>query len=194
MRETIQAYKGVAAVICLLGLIVSLADPSYAEESYTKTAEMVCGDTKVTVVTQCYDDSHVLPSCSKQEFQFVKSGGAIITKAAAGKLEDDVDVSPPRKGLDALASQAQCVRGKSQSYLVVMYYNGGNCEKCEWAEILDLKGEKVSTDWPKTKKSLENFDKAWKRLGLSESKPGGLVPDSQYMKIPLRRKDNQGAQ
>jgi hypothetical protein len=116
--------------ITVLMLIIVLSGIALAEESYNKNAEMICADTKVRVITECYDDSNILPACSKQEFEFMKNvEGTTIKKAASGKLEDDFDVNPPKKALDALASRLQCVRGKAQSYLIVMYYNGGNCEK-----------------------------------------------------------------
>lgn len=165
----------------LLGTFISLAGYAYAEQPYTRIAEMMCDNVKVKVTTECYqDDPPDMPLCSKQYFEFAdRNTGESIVKPASGITSDDY----------YLASRLQCMRGKTQSYLMVMYYNGGNCDKCEWAEIRDLTGKKVATDWPKTKKSMKQFDNAWDRFGLGNPQPGGLVPGSQFMSIPRHRTD-----
>ena len=187
MRHRIRAYGARSATVCLLCMIVLFARVACAEGSYTKTAEMICGDTKIKVITECFDDSLIPPSCTKQRFELTdQQTKKTVAKSASGKLVDS-DLTGPSLG--ALATRIQCVAGKTQPYLIVWYYTGGNCEQCEWQEILDLMGKRLGSNQTKTKNSLAEFDATWTRLGLGSPRSGGNVPGSQHMEIPLRRKD-----
>ena len=66
--------------------------------------------------------------------------------------------------LTFLAGSWGCAAGKSQEYLLVNFFNGGNCEQCERFEIVDLKGQRLTPDG-------KNFSRKYERLGLPKPFP-----------------------
>lgn len=95
---------------------------------------------------------------------------------------DERDAKGQKTGqrLDALATGWACVKGKGQNFVAVWYNTGGNCEECEWQELIGVNGQAVASTRPKTKKNLATYEKAW----LSRRLPA-ISPDG-FEDIPLR--------
>ncbi len=166
-----QDYRCVSSTIFIV-LLFSLAGIAGAEELYSKSAKTVCGNTNVSVITECYADSDVLPSCTKQQFEFRTIG--ISNPNTINTLGKPGDYS--------LATAFACVKGKSQYYILINHNNGGNCEECEWSELFDLNGKKLTSD-RNAKDAYERFSKIYTKLGLPKT-----WPRSSFIDIPLRRK------
>ncbi len=166
------------SITALMLQVIFLSGIAEAEELYTKSAEMICADTKVRVVTECYDDTdYTPPLCSKQQFQFTDNNtNKTITTPSAGRFSEE---------FNELATSWACIKGRSQYYLLVRYNNGGNCSDCEWFEIVDLHGKKLASDRGKTSGNAnKHFKNIYKKIGLPQS-----WPRSSFVRIPLARKD-----
>jgi len=175
MNEILQLGESTLTKLTLFIVVVLYTFTAHAEQSYTKNAEMMCGDTKVNIITECYDDSAILPHCTKQDIEFKpKDINKNITQATIGKEGDYF-----------LATSWACVKGKSQAYLLINYNTGGNCEDCEWTELFDLHGKKMANNRGKTTgKANKHFEKIYKQIGLPQS-----WPRSSFDHIPIKRKD-----
>lgn len=162
---------------------------SYAGATYEKLTEINCSNTIVQVSTRCLDnDQGSFPFCVKQELVFNNVTDAkTIRQPASGILVKNNYRSID--ALDALISKIACVKGREKSYLLIQYYNGGNCDECEWNEIFDLAGNKLSTS--KKVKGLNNddivFEKTYEELGLPKPWPRSSFINVNLLKNIRRR-------
>lgn len=128
-------------------------------DSYSTTAKITCNSTEITATTTCISgDLAGYPVCQTQEFGFHRENGKSITIKAEGLLIKPE--SQEAEMLDYLASAWTCATGMNGIYLIVNYYNGGNCSECEFYEIYDLNGTKL------TKKRRKSFDITTKKLKI----------------------------
>ncbi len=130
-------------IFCIIFLL--FAENATAKEPYSKTSDLMCDGTKIQVITDCFTGNDLprpyrpYPYCTSQRilFQNAKTG-EIIENSTSGKLSKD-------KSLDALATGILCANGAKGPYLIINYYSGGNCEECEWDEILTISGKKLAS-------------------------------------------------
>jgi hypothetical protein len=143
-----------------------------AEATYQNLSELVCDDTKVQVITKCADENFGFPLCFEQNIYFIslKTNTKIIIPAS-GKPYDEMDVNGVKIGrwLEGLATSFKCSKSNTHSYLFVGYNNGGNCDECEWVEVLDLKGVFIASN--KYKNDRSKFGSKIKLLDLTEAGP-----------------------
>jgi len=131
--------------------------------AYEKTTELVCGANRIVIITKCDDvELKGLPQCGEQTIVFhkVKSGQKISTTAYGLPYDKQFDGT-------GTANAWQCIKGKNESYIILWYSTGGNCEECNWQGILDLNGNRLFTDMNKKDHTL--FSRKWKSLGLPAS-------------------------
>jgi len=166
-----------------LTLIILVLFPNFnlscAGDPYVKTTEIKCKDVKVQIKTECLDDTNkAFPNCISQNISFIDyKTGKSITIPSSGKLtKNSYD---PIRILDTLVSKLACVEGGNAIYLLIGYYNGGNCEECEWYEILDLSGKNLASSRKikGLKGKYENFNEAYKKFGLPEPWPRKFFVD-----------------
>jgi hypothetical protein len=143
---------------------------TFAAESNIKMNELICDNVKISIITKCVGESNpVVPDCIEQYYLFTNQiTKKTIKKDTSGKLANVKDAKGKTIGhyLDALATGWVCVKGKSKPYLIVWYNTGGNCDECEWQEILDLNGNMLAATLPKTQRNLKSYDTLWLKLGL----------------------------
>lgn len=172
---------GVQAPMLFLLLLISIT-PVHATDLHTRTDELMCGGTKLSVYTTCIEETTEGPQCTEQRFIFLdRKTGASAKAEGPGRRTIEAPIEP--KGhvwfLDRVASAWGCFRGKGGPYVVTYGGNGGNCETCEWWEVFDLKGRKLLTDKSdkarRTDRERERFDKKWESLGLPS---GDVLEDS----------------
>lgn len=192
MGFLISESKKRNVIVYLLFAVYLLASITvYAQQNYTTSAELFCDNVKVQVVTKCVDDSYLsFPFCVEQRFIFTdQKTNKTYNISASGKIVAQVDSRNRKIGevLDYLAVSMASVKGKTKSYLLVRYYNGGNCGECEWYEIYDLNGSRLATSRGKvTGIKYKNFENVYKQIGLPEQWPRLLFID-----IPLSRKNKE---
>ncbi len=177
-----KSKKLTVSLLPTMFLMVALSVVAYivhAEQPYTTESELVCGSTKVQVITRCTDDSHpIVPDCVEQKFLFRDlTTGRTFSVPASGQLVTvkGANDRPIGRSLDALATSWRCIKGKSQPYLIIWYNSGGNCEECEWQEILDLTGKRLASTLPKTTQNQKAFNGLWSKLGLPNIGPGDFL-------------------
>jgi hypothetical protein len=186
--ETIlgQVLRRFYPVIGTFTIVVLMHTSLDAQQPYSRTSQLLCDGVKIQVVTQCLDDSNLAtPDCTMQTFSFLdKSGERTVSKPASGKSVTVKDAKGKSVGryLDALATDWLCLKGRVQSYLVVWYSTGGNCDECEWQEVLDLKGKRLASTLPKTRNNLMSYDAVWREAGLPNVSP------SDYSSIELKNR------
>ncbi len=167
--------------INLLIFILSFCSVEAAsgDQPYIKSAELLCDGTKVAVTTLCSDDSSlVYPKCQSQSLAFTNlATNKVVTTRSTQAITVKMFGS---EMIDGLAGSWACLKGKNNTYLVVRFYNGGNCEECEWLEIYDLDGRNLT---PKSRKHRSEFGERFGALCLQENWKEVLIS------IPLRRGD-----
>lgn len=180
--------RNILAII-LFSVILLVGITAYAQEPYSTSSELICDNIKVQVITKSIKDpkiDYINPNCTEQHFIFIdQETGKAITKSASGKLVDVIGAKGRIIGrwLDSLATELYCVKGKTESYLIFWYNTGGNCDECEWQELLDLKGKRLASTRHKTKRNMNAFSNIWKQLGIPDMQPGGKVPGSSHIDI-----------
>jgi lysozyme family protein len=190
----VNALLRVMTILFIVFLNVTIV---FAKEPYTNKSEILCNDVKVQIQTTCFSGNDLpfppngpYPYCTSQKIFFTNiKTGEIFSKITSGELVNDA--SPDKlvfiRPLDGLASGYACVKGNSDSYVLIEYYNGGNCEACEWHEIYTLRGEKLANS--RHGKGFrggkyEHFKDTYKRLGLPKT-----WPRSSFVGINLRQGD-----
>jgi len=161
-----------ALTILLFGSIVSASD------LYTAQDRLVCKNTEVRAFTTCTSDSTVAmdAECTEQHFLFADRDGKVLARVPGSarlsqRLRDDgKDMGT---WLDALARDWACLKGRNSPFVVITYWNGGNCSRCDWDEIFDLKGHRLATSevppWVNEKEEErigKAFYKKYDALGL----------------------------
>jgi len=173
-------------------LLCLTAGAARSEGLYTRTDELLCGDTKVQAFTTCTEetDPHI-PICTEQHFLFINEQAGTSVKVRASGRRTIAEPIKPRGTmmiLDGLAWEWACVKGKAGLYVIIDYGTEGNCETCEWAEVFDLKGRKVLTDKSdkasRTARERERFSKKYDSLGLPNP-----WPFDAFTPIKLLKKD-----
>jgi hypothetical protein len=110
-------------------------------EIQSATTKILCGGSEITVVTTCSAEMlGGFPSCQEQDFLFHSKGVSFKVKAAGFLIKPKK--SEPRL-LDYIASDLACQvnpMSSDENYIVVRYYNGGNCLECELYVVYDLQG------------------------------------------------------
>jgi hypothetical protein len=166
---------------------------AYAQEQYSKITELECENAKIQIKSECLTgnilpfSSKIYPYCISQEILFTNiNTKQVIKRNASGILTKE---SYGGKRLNALAVSAACIKGSSDNYLIINYYNGGNCSCCEWDEIINLQGSLLASngcgendsknikadEWDRIKQlNSQKFDKVYKKLGLPISWPKSL--------------------
>jgi hypothetical protein len=148
------------------------------QAAYAKKSQLTCKDVNVVLTTNCVSENgRNVPDCQKQQFSFgnLKTGQIRIVEAS-GKLMIR-DAATAKATIDGLASSWACIKGHADSYVVVGYYNGGNCEQCEWYEIYSKEGQALT---PNARTDKISFTKAAEQLGLNENWSKNLID------IPLK--------
>lgn len=151
---------------------IVLANKNYIKESY-----LSCNQITIHVKTKCLDnDDNLFPSCLEQKIFFVDKN----TNGAFSKIEKNSNIA-----LDELAMSWACINGEKEQFLIIGYYNGGNCENCEWYEIFNLSGQKLASSKDKLRNGKPDFfEKTYKKLGLPKH-----WPRESFVNIPLFKND-----
>jgi hypothetical protein len=143
--------------------------------------EISCDDAKVTIISDCdkYEPLSYFPHCNRQNINIVKAGIDKTVKAS-GKLTSVRDGKGRIIGrwLGAVISEVACAKGDQKHYLLVGYYNGGNCEKCEWYELYDLNGIRLAGGNSRNEK--KNFAATYKKIGMPQEWPSSLFKGINY--------------
>jgi hypothetical protein len=175
----------------------------YSEKKYENRDEVrvICGDFRVIAFSD-YRIEGKYQDIVRQYFEFtdLKNGNVkmiVASKADVfiGEVYNKLDFDENNKFInneesfqDGYAYSWACLKGNDANYLVVVYGNGGNCNNCEWVEIMNRNGEVVirsikdmATDNHKLyKKKISEIG-----LGLPQTPP--LIPESKH-NIKLRKK------
>jgi hypothetical protein len=170
--KVISPLGRVSLVVLLVLSIVTVA--CSADKTYETKADFICGDAEAIIVTKYHKFTPKGPSqCEGQKLKLkdMKTGKSIITSSSGMPFDKVLD--------NTCADNYQCVKGKKQHYLVLVYSTGGNCVECEWQGILDLKGNRIAID--RNKKQKTQFANKWKTLGFPGSPELGGI---DYNAIP----------
>lgn len=109
-------------------------DETNKNKYYSVTDELACGDVRIEAITECAEELD-FPSgpCINQKIFF-------IGKDDNKKLVKEV--------LQGRASSWACVKDKkNKKNIAIGYGTGGSCTFCAWAEIYDLEGNLLITDY-----------------------------------------------
>ncbi|MGA2107618.1 MAG: hypothetical protein ABSH25_08235 [Syntrophorhabdales bacterium] len=172
-------------------ILFLFAPPLRAEELFTRTDELSCGNALVQAFTTCTEDSHDPKTavCTDQHFVFInKRTGAAVKVDGSGKpvVQRDLAGGKIRIRYDALARDWACLESGTGSYVYIEYtrtptrsdrYSG-------WEELLDLKGRRLASNmrneepepdsspalrkaWQKTSQKIwDRFSKVWNSKSL----------------------------
>ena len=131
------------------GTLLLFASICYASDLATVEDRLVCGSTEVRVFTTCGSNpkADLFGECTEQHFLFADRGGKVLTGHTIRTTQSEVRDDGKDMGtwLDALAVAWACLRGRDSSFVVISYSNRGNCSRCEWYEVFDLKGHRLAT-------------------------------------------------
>ncbi len=178
--------------ILFVGSVASARDPVMVED------RLVCEDTEVRVFTTCTSDSTVFMNaeCTEQHFLFVNEKEKMSRGIpASGRLREIYGAHGVKMGkrLDALAADWACLRGRDKSFVLIGYANGGNCSRCEWDEIFDLRGRRLaSSKVPESVGEKEErrindaFDRKYDALGLPMPWPHSSFQPFRIFEHPYR--------
>lgn len=126
-------------------LFIVFSNACASDRSQIMTTNIICDSTEITAVTSCTSDKLAgYPTCQSQEFIFHEKSGKSTSIKSEGLLIKPEDLKVEM--LDYIASDWACESGLKSKYLVVRYYNGGNCSECEFHMIYDLNGKKFTKD------------------------------------------------
>src|SRR5260370_30423720 len=81
------------------------------------------------------------PSCTKQVISFVSDTNSIGREVLLVPSKNE-----KRQYLDFLAGSWACAKGRDTSFLLVRFYNGGNCQQCERIEGFGLHGKRLTVE------------------------------------------------
>ena len=154
-------------------LLVFSWNASYAQDSAYKST-LFCETTEITIATTCLTDSRPrFPNCQNQRIAFkdIRTGRIKIVNGSGELVVDKFRTGGMT--LDGLAGGWACVKGTTKSYLVLEYFNGGNCDECEWYEIFAADGRKMTKN---ERQDSGVVDVVAKRLGFSKGWPKQLKP------------------
>jgi len=153
------------------------------EGLYARTDELICGNTKVQAFTTCPANASGYADCAEQHFVFTNQTTGFSARVQA---TSDPMVKRDTKGRETesllwgLARSWMCVRGKTRFYVIVWYGSGGNCWDCEWEDVYDLEGRRVTSDkGTDTDEESARFVREWRSLGVPE-------PFSWDSRIPIQ--------
>jgi hypothetical protein len=142
-----------------------------AHETQSATTKILCGNSEITVITTC--GAEMLggyPSCQAQDFIFYSKKTHFKVKAAGLLIKPNK--SEPAL-LDYVASDWACQTSQNINYIVVRYYNGGNCPECELYMTYNLQGQLL------TDRNHKSFNSA--RTDIQLKHPGEM----QKITIPF---------
>jgi hypothetical protein len=198
MRHDARTHVGFLFAITLL-LFASVV---YASDLATVEERLLCGNTEVRVFSTCGSDpkADLFGECTEQHFLFADRDGKVLARVPGSarlsqRLRDDgKDMGT---WLDALAVAWACLRGRDSSFVVITYSNGGNCTRCEWYEIFDLKGHRLATSevppWVNEKEEErigKAFYKKYDALGLPTPWPDSSFQWFRVFEHPYPYTDN----
>jgi hypothetical protein len=158
------------------GTLLLFASICYAGDLATVEDRFVCGNTEVRVFTTCGSDPEAdfYMECTEQHFLFVDRDGKVLARVpGSARLSQRDDGKDMGTWLDFLARDWACLKGRNSPFVVIRYWNGGNCSRCDWDEIFDLKGHRLATSevppWVNEKEEErigKAFYKKYDALGL----------------------------
>jgi hypothetical protein len=189
----LKEFKAVQAFLYFAILFLLMGTPAHGRELYTRTDELSCGNTLVQAFTTCTAESEEYPWCTEQHFLFRNKTTGAFTRVEASR---EPVVGRDREGgrigiwLSMVAARWACLRGKSQSYVVIDYGGSGVCDYCWRDEIFDLNGRKLAsqkrTD-STTNDTVTRFARKWRSLGL----PPYPWPLDEFVSIRLIKTDRR---
>lgn len=135
-----------------------------------------CGGAKITQRSYCQtpdiDENAVVQmnrGCDEQELRIVQPGKKPV-KLDLRKYEHDNDEM-------RIASSLRCVAAGTQSYLLVMFDNGGSCDTCEISAVLGLDGR-----W-------KSYGEKW--LAVSRKERGAIeAAQRDWLQVPTQDINN----
>jgi hypothetical protein len=175
--------------------------PLRAEELYTRTDELSCGNTVVQAFTTCTENSHDLDTavCTEQHFLFInKKTGAVLRVEGSGEPTVDRYVAGGKTWVvyDGLARDWACLEG-ARSYVFIGYTQKSEPEDgySGWEELLDLKGRRLASNreipfsrWSGSRKAwVKASRKVWHRFHkVWNSTNPGVHPLPTYEFVPIQ--------
>lgn len=168
-------------MLCLMGCNAAAEQKPPLQ---ARSASLQCGERKVEVQAQCYKEDGI-PGLSCTSQKLTVSGEGV----AAGKATHVYKPQPLQTG-DAYPAVEEKIGAlvctatpDHQKYIVAMVSNGGNCAKCEWAEVYGWDGALIGTTRDaRTNKVVSAaaaaaFDKKNKQLATGDA--GSLYSESK---------------
>lgn len=171
-------------------LFLNFSNPLYAEtikpaEKNTEhSTEFICGNAVVKVLTRCVYCEDLPPYCVSDK-QYI-----VLKNILSGREQILLSSSPTYAGeeytfldkekvkgkriLQYLIVEINCYKSKTDNkyYIELSYFNGGNCEQCEYYELYNDEGKLILTDREKVfyKPTSSQFNKILKKYALEYKK------------------------
>ncbi|SHK49783.1 hypothetical protein [Thermocrinis minervae] len=171
-------------------LFLNFLNPLYAEtiesvgENTEHLTEFICGNAIVKVLTHCVYCEDLPPFCVSDK-QYI-----VLKNILSDRKQILLSSSPTYAGekyaflnkekvkgkriLQYLIVEVSCYKAKTDNkyYIELSYYNGGNCEQCEYFELYNDEGKLILTDREKIfyKPKSFQFNKILKKYALEYKK------------------------
>ena len=143
-------------LIALLSILLS----SLVNAAESQVTQIKCGSTEFRIASYCrQNDSSTLARCDKQELTINLMTSGRTTTLTFRAMRDN-----SQREQEFVAGAWACVKGMGQPYLVITFDNGGNCEKCEYLELISTQGVRLTPNG-------NGFEKDYRRLGLPKKLP-----------------------
>lgn len=163
-----------------------LIDFAYGGQGYTRSSDIVCGNSKITIRTECNNDSYrPFPLCQRQTLSFFdRKTGNIIIAHSSTSADSSGDRNSDRY-IKRLITAWNCV-STSEGFLILELTTGGNCSNCESFSIYTGGGE-LLTPQNASKKTANLIAE---KLGLNSRYFGELkeIPLSREGKLTIKER------
>jgi hypothetical protein len=143
--------------VVLIFVVVLLQEQSWSEDNrrdYTVQTDFSCGGVDVKVITHCIYKEDLPPYCIADSQYIIIGGKKINSTSPKIKSEKipllniDPEIRNLTKGkriLPYVITEITCYKSSTGKWFVgLYYYRGGNCPECEYFEVYDMNGKKVS--------------------------------------------------
>jgi hypothetical protein len=165
--------------------------PLCAEELFTRTDELSCGNTVVQAFTTCTEDSHDVDTavCMEQHFLFTdkKTGASVRLEGSGDPIVDRGFAGGKTRILyNGLTRNWACLTGRAGFYVYVRVTRRIPTDTgYTWDELWDLRGRRLAS-------TKGDSDKIWKRfyrIWDSKDLPTHPLPDYAFVPIQLFKTD-----
>lgn len=133
MKNWFAAWLEIVVVLLMPGAF-ALAQNTDADEEFSFNNETTCHGVNVAIESHCGKKSErgINYTCTYQTISLTQSDGKSISKDLLEKEKLDNY---------HIATSLRCVSAKTKPYLFILFDNGGSCDDCEVAALMDMKGK-----------------------------------------------------